>query len=107
MSGTSLLLQALPFEAHEENYKKVMAALGLIDATTEERIKALLEMPGDELVAKLPPPILSAPALDGDIILPGATYTEIGKLDSTVLPGKSWCQDLLIGDAEMDVRVNH
>jgi hypothetical protein len=104
MSGTSLFVQPLPYEVHEQNYKKAMAALGLADATAEERVKALLEMPGHELIAKLPPSVLVAPAIDSDIVLPGVTYTELGKPNSEALPGNSWCQDLLIGDAEIDVR---
>lgn len=103
MAGTSLLLHALPNIAHEENYEKAMAALGLSDAPPEERVKALLGMPGEELVAKLPPGIAFAPALDGDLILPGTTYTEIAKPGSSFLPGKEWCQDLLIGNNEIDV----
>ncbi|KAJ5924523.1 carboxylesterase [Penicillium verhagenii] len=105
MAGTSLLLQALPNIAHEENYEKSMAALGLADAPAEERVKALLEMPGEDLVAQLPPGISYAPALDGDLILPGTTYTEIAKQESSFLPGKAWCQDLLIGDNEIDASI--
>ncbi|KAJ5792605.1 uncharacterized protein N7503_008583 [Penicillium pulvis] len=105
MAGTSLLLHALPNIAHEENYEKAMAALGLSDAPPEERVKTLLEMPGEELVAQLPPGIAFAPALDGDLILPGTTYTEIRKPGSSFLPGKEWCQDLLIGNNEIDASI--
>jgi hypothetical protein len=105
MAGTSLLVQALPNIVHEEIYGKAIAALGLSNASAEERVKALLDMPGEQLVAQLPPGIV-APALDGDLILPGTTYAEIGKPGSSFIPGKEWCQDLLIGDNEMDVRWN-
>ncbi|KAJ6096396.1 hypothetical protein N7486_007142 [Penicillium sp. IBT 16267x] len=105
MAGTSFLLHALPNIAHEENYEKAMAALGLSDAPAQERVKALLEMPGEELVAQLPPGIAFAPALDGDLVLPGTTYTEIGKPDSSLIPGKAWCQDLLIGHSEIDASI--
>ncbi|KAJ5159476.1 uncharacterized protein N7482_006480 [Penicillium canariense] len=105
MSGTSLLVQALPYEVHEDNYEKAMAQLGLADASAEDRIKALLDMPGQELVAKLPPSILFVPALDGDIIYPGVTYAELGRLQSKVFSGKHWCKDLLIGDAEIDASI--
>ncbi|KAJ5760370.1 carboxylesterase [Penicillium odoratum] len=105
MAGTSCLLQALPNIFHEENYANAIAALGLSDVSSEERLKALLEMPGEDLVARLPPSISFAPALDGDLILPGATYTEIGKPSSNLLPGKEWCQDLLIGDNEIDASI--
>jgi hypothetical protein len=103
MSGSSLLIQALPYEIHEENYKKAMAALGLEDASAEDRTKALLEMPGQELVTKLPPSIQYVPALDSDIVVSGVTHSEVSNIESKVIPGKDWCQDLLIGDAEVDV----
>lgn len=80
-----------------------MDALGLADAPAEERVKALLEMPGQELISKLPPSVLTAPAIDDDLVRSGVTYEELGKLDSEVLPGIKWCQELLIGDAEIDV----
>ncbi|KAJ5194583.1 uncharacterized protein N7498_008021 [Penicillium cinerascens] len=105
MSGTSLFVPALPYEVHEENYKHAMAALGLNDIAAEERVKALLEMPGHELIAKLPPSVLVSPAIDSDIVLPGITYNELGKPNSKALPGHSWCQDLLIGDAEVDTSI--
>ena len=72
-----------------------------------ERVAAILEMPASELISKLPPSILTAPAVDGDIISSALTYTQVGSLESTDLPGKSWCSDLLIGDAEADVRIVH
>ncbi|KAJ5894816.1 hypothetical protein N7495_006507 [Penicillium taxi] len=102
ISGTSLLLPALPYPVHEDNYQKAITALGLQNATAEERVKALVEMPGSDLVNKLPPSILSMPALDGDFIQPGVTYTELLKSDSSILPGKRWCKDLFIGDAAID-----
>ncbi|KAJ6133836.1 hypothetical protein N7523_000158 [Penicillium sp. IBT 18751x] len=105
MSGTSLFVQALPFDVHEENYANAIAALGLTDLTTGDRLKALLNMPSHELLAKLPPSTLVAPAIDSEVVLPDVTYTALGKKDSNVLPGNSWCQDLLIGDAEADASI--
>lgn len=103
MSGTSLLIRSLPYEMHEENYQKAMVALGLENASAEDRVKALLEMPGQALVTKLPSSVRFVPALDGDFIQSGVTYAEVVKRDSAVLPGKGWCKELLIGDAEVDV----
>lgn len=80
-----------------------MVALGLENASAEDRVKALLELPGQELVTKLPPSVRFVPALDGDVIQSGVTYAEVGKRESQVLLGKEWCKDLLIGDAEVDV----
>lgn len=103
MSGSSLLVQPLPYEIHEENFQKAMAALGLADASPEDRVKALLEMPGQELITKLPPSVRYVPALDSDLVVPGVTHSEVGNLESKALPGKDWCKELLIGDAEVDV----
>lgn len=105
MSGTSLLSQALPYEEHEKNYQEATVALGLADLSPTQRVQSILEMPENELIGKLPPSILTKPAVDTDIVLHGVTYSDIGRLDSKALPGKAWCSDLLIGDAEMDVRV--
>lgn len=105
MSGTSLLSKAITYEEHEKKYNDAMAALGLSTLSSAERIKAILEMPASELISKLPPSISPTPAVDSDIVIPGMTYAEIGNSESTLLPGKSWCSDLLIGDAEVDVRV--
>lgn len=105
MSGTSLLSKAIDYKEHEQNYESAINALGLADMSSSERVAAILEMPASELISKIPPSILTAPAVDGDIISSALTYTEIGILESNILPGKSWCSDLLIGDAEADVRI--
>ncbi|KAJ5714650.1 uncharacterized protein N7483_011831 [Penicillium malachiteum] len=102
MGGSSLPVIALPYVAHEANYDRAISALGLTDATPEERIKALLEIPGEELVLKLAPSTRTAAAIDGDFIRPGVTFNEISKPGSELLPGKTWCQDLLIGCNELD-----
>lgn len=105
MSGTSLLSKAMTYEEHEKNYNAAMAALGLSNSSPAERVKAILEMPASELISRLPPSISPTPAVDSDIVIPGVTYAEVGNSESTLLPGKTWCSDLLIGDAEVDVRV--
>lgn len=103
MSGTWFLTGPLSYESHEQNYTQAMEALGLSNASVEERIKALLEMPGREVISKVPPSVQSAPAIDGDMALSSATHAQTADKDSTVPKGKSWCRDLMIGDAEMDV----
>lgn len=97
-------MQALSYEEHEENYKLAIAALGLTDSSAEDRVKALLEIPGQELFAKLPPSVRYTPVLDNDIVISGVTHSAVGSPESKTLPGKEWCKDLLIGDAEVDVR---
>jgi carboxylesterase type B len=103
ISGTYFLSQPLPYDAHEQNYQKAISALGLSDATPAERIKALLERPGSDIVSQLPPSILAAPAVDGDIVPAAPSHAHTGSTTSDVPKGKNWCTDLMIGDAQMDV----
>lgn len=103
MSGSFILLPALPYDVHEENYKQAIAALGLANATPEERIRILLETPGQDLLSKLPPSVRFVPALDGDIVPSGVTYAQVGDKGANVPRGKTWCDSLLVGDTQMDV----
>lgn len=104
MSGTYFLSQPLPYEVHEQNYQKAISALGLSNSSSpEERIKALLEMPGADVVAQLPPSILSSPAIDGDIVPSAPSHSDTASTASDVPRGKNWCEDLMVGDAQIDV----
>lgn len=103
MSGSRFFVQALPYDAHEENYRQAISALGLENATSDEKIKALLETPGQDLLAKLPPSVLTAPAVDGDMVPSTVTYAQVADRTSNIPKGKQWCRDLLIGDAQYDV----
>ncbi|KAL2809418.1 Alpha/Beta hydrolase protein [Aspergillus granulosus] len=105
MSGTYFLTQPLPYEAHEQNYQKAMAALGLSNTAPGERIKTLLEMPAEEIVSRLPPSILAVPAIDGDIVRSAPSHAETGRADSNEPQGKNWCHELMIGDAQMDASI--
>lgn len=105
MSGSFFLNDPLPYDLHEQNYARAMAALGLSNANVEERLTALLETPGDELISKIPPSVQSVPAVDGDIVLSVPTQAQAADKDSAVPKGKRWCKDLMIGDAEMDVSI--
>ncbi|KAL4749156.1 hypothetical protein BDW72DRAFT_139895 [Aspergillus terricola var. indicus] len=105
MSGTYFLSQPLPYDAHEQNYQKAISALGLSDATPAERIKALLERPGSDIVSQLPPSILAAPAIDGDLVPAAPSHAHTGSTTSDVPKGKNWCTDLMIGDAQMDASI--
>ncbi|KAJ5967319.1 hypothetical protein N7501_003567 [Penicillium viridicatum] len=102
MSGTFLLVRALPYEVHEKNYLRAIEALGLTNVTTEARIQALLETPGHEIISKISDTALTAPAIDGDMVLPGMTFADVEKCRSDVPRGKAWCRELMIGDAQTD-----
>ncbi|RJE26204.1 Carboxylesterase [Aspergillus sclerotialis] len=105
MSGTYFLTEPQPYEMHEQNYQKAMEALGLSNATADERLRVLLETPGQELISKIPPSVISAPAIDGDVVLSVATHAETSDKNSNVPKGKAWCKELMIGDAQMDASI--
>ncbi|GLB02197.1 hypothetical protein AtubIFM57258_003539 [Aspergillus tubingensis] len=105
MSGSRFFVQALPYDAHEGNYQHAMSALGLQNATSDERIKALLETPGQDLLAKLPPSVLTSPAVDGDMVPSAVTYAQVADQTSDIPKGKQWCRDLVIGDAQYDINI--
>ncbi|KAL4920056.1 Alpha/Beta hydrolase protein [Aspergillus aurantiobrunneus] len=106
MSGTYFLSQPLPYDVHEQNYQKAITALGLSNANSAEaRIRALLEMPGADIVSRLPPSILAAPAIDGDLVPFAPSRAETGSTTSDVPKGKNWCHDLMVGDAQIDASI--
>lgn len=104
MSGTNFLIKPLPLAMHEQNYKQAIAALGLTNASTERRLSTLLKTPGQDLIARIPQSALSLPAIDGDIVPSTlATYAQTADRDADVPMGKAWCEDLMIGNTQMDV----
>lgn len=107
MSGTYFLIEPLSYDIHEQNYRQATAALGLSNATTGEKLRVLLETPGQELLSNIPPSVLSAPAIDGDMVLSAATHAETADKKSNIPKGKSWCKELMVGDAQMDVGTYH
>lgn len=106
MSGSFFLIRPQSDEVHDRNYSEAMEALGLMDATPEERIKALLERSAQDIVTKLPSSILTAPRVDEDLVLAKLSFAEVEHLGSYVPQGKIWCPHLMVGDAQMDVRVS-
>lgn len=106
MSGNRFFSPSLPYESHEQSYKQAMAALGLAGASPEERIEALLKSPGEDLVAKVPPSITPTFAVDGDLVPSAITYSQLADKTNHIPKGKDWCQDLMVGDAQIDVRDN-
>ncbi|KAE8367312.1 Alpha/Beta hydrolase protein [Aspergillus caelatus] len=105
MSGSNLFTQALPYDTHEQNYQQAISALGLKNASTEERIQTLLEKPAQELIATLPPSILATPAVDGDLVTSAATHAQTTDRTSDLPKRRDWCTDLMIGDCQMDASI--
>lgn len=97
-------MTAVSYDFHEGSYKQAINALGLADASPAERINSLLTMSAEDLISKIPNSVPILPAIDNEIIFPGVTQSVLENVDTSVLPGLDWCQDLLIGEDEADVR---
>ncbi|KAF2462453.1 para-nitrobenzyl esterase [Lineolata rhizophorae] len=101
MSGTSLMLKPLPPPVSEFAYAGVVEALGLKELEPAEQVKKLVEMPAEELMAKIPPSVPLLPCVDGDMVKAMSTYEGL----ADTLAGMQWCKDMLIGDLRFDSHV--
>lgn len=99
-------MQPLPSQAHDFFYSQAMEALGLADLSKEERIDKLLTLPYMEIIGKLPPGQPAMPLLDGDIVKWAPTFkgmNDFSQVSENDLPGKNWCEAILLGDCQFDV----
>ena len=90
-------------EIQERTYQQVVSILGLESLSADERIKKLLTLPTDEVIAKLPPTVAFFPTIDGDIIPVRPTFTSVADKSDQSMPGKQWADALMIGNSEFDV----
>jgi hypothetical protein len=107
MAGTSLIGKPLPPPVSEFAYASVIEALGLQTHSEHDRVDALLKVPVGKILALFPPfslPLM--PVVDGDLIPGPVSFPQISsKVDQPgfSLPGKKWCEELLIGNCQFDV----
>ncbi|KAL4865049.1 hypothetical protein BDV12DRAFT_200513 [Aspergillus spectabilis] len=107
MGGTSSLIPPLPEEVTEASYKAIVGRLGLGALPTSERVKALVEMDAQELFSAIGPSGPLLPSIGGVVGSKSHTYADIyqgpsGPLD---LPGRQWCDAIMIGDCQMDASI--
>lgn len=102
--GSFLLVGPFSPEIYEGIYQRVLSVLGLDTLEPEERIRKLLTLPLDEVIAKLPPDVPFMPVIDGDIIPLRPSYGAVGSREDLSLPGKEWLDGFMIGDSQFDVR---
>ncbi|RAL15753.1 putative carboxylesterase [Aspergillus homomorphus CBS 101889] len=107
MSGNRFFSSSLPYEIHEQSYQRAVAALGLADMSSEQRLNTLLNTSGEELVEKIPPSIIPRFAVDGDFVPPAMTYAQLADRTNHFPKGKDWCQELMVGDAQIDANIIH
>ena len=100
--GTFLLRKPLPPQAHEAMYQGAINELGLDKLSPKERINALLTKPMEEIIGNLQKSAFNA-VVDGELIGSEASYSAVASHDSESIPGKKWCQALMVGDCQFDV----
>lgn len=106
--GAVLLFKPIPLEVAESAYQSIIQALGLADKSPEDRIKALLTIPADDLWQKVPMGTPLIPSIDGETVpgAPGFSIVSSQHHDSAFpLPGRKWCSALMIGESKLDVSV--
>jgi carboxylesterase type B len=106
MSGSTLLKGPAPMAAADVNYQKASRVLGLDSLTPQERVQKLVYMDGQQLRATLLEhglaPLVALPLVDGEICPVGIDFKTVMD-DSLSLPGRHWCESVLLGDCEFDV----
>lgn len=105
MGGHALLMAPVSTEEADVAYAKVISSLGLDKLSAEERVEKLRTIPPEEIIEKVPRSIPNRPVIDGDLFRAAVSSTDVqdpGAVDR--IPGKVWCEDLLIGDCQADVR---
>lgn len=107
--GAVLLFKPIPEGAAEAAYQKVIEAFGLAEKSPEERIKALLTIPADDLWQKVPLGTPLLPSIDGETVPGEPSFLTVSSQadDPTFLiPGRKWCSALMIGESKLDVSVS-
>lgn len=106
--GAVLLFKPLPLEVAEASYKAIIEGLGLADKSSEERIKALLSIPQDDLWQKVPQSAPLLPVMDNYTVpgVPDFTIVSSQKDNpSFLMPGRKWCSGLMIGESKLDANI--
>lgn len=99
-----MLMKPLPSFVGESTYLAVLRALGLEHLSPADRISAMLSLPIDDFYSKITPAFPLIPVIEDDLVPGTVSFDQISTSGSDVaLPGKTWCESLLIGDCKFDV----
>lgn len=105
MGGTNLLMKPLPESVTEATYQTVLKKLGLQNLSPSNQVKALLELDAQNISSSVSPGTPLLPSLDGQMVIKEGRIAEIyqGCSCTVDLPGRNWCNEIMIGDCQMDV----
>ncbi|EOA88727.1 hypothetical protein ACJQWK_06076 [Exserohilum turcicum] len=106
--GAILLFKPIPESVAESSYQQIIKELGLADLSPEDRIKALLSLPVDDLWQKLPKSAPMFPTVDGDTVPGIPSFLSVSSKDdhpAFPFPGRKWCKALMIGESKLDANI--
>ncbi|ORY05692.1 Alpha/Beta hydrolase protein [Clohesyomyces aquaticus] len=106
--GAVLLFKPIPLDVAEAGYKTIIETFGLADKSPEERIKALVNLPMDDLWQKVPRTVPLLPTADGETVIGEPSFVTVAseKDDPAFpIPGRKWCASLMIGESQLDSNI--
>jgi hypothetical protein len=104
LGGSIPLLRPVSFKQTNVIYDAVIEHFGFTHLSASERLRALIDLPAQDLVENVSPSLRVAPVIDAEIIPSEPTFQAI--LDrSFSMPGEAWCERILVGYTELDVRI--
>jgi hypothetical protein len=107
LGGTPILLKPLPLPVTERAYRNVIRALDFEASSVDIRVKKLVSISPEELVAKTPMETPLTPFLDGSLVpllTSFITLIQDAKTMEAEVPGRKWCKELMFGICQHDVR---
>ncbi|EWC44411.1 hypothetical protein DRE_01237 [Drechslerella stenobrocha 248] len=102
MGGTCCLISPAPLEVHDSVFKKAMDNLGLSDQPFEGQLAVLLAMPLEDLVTRTFQKVPALPVVDGSFLPKLHGITGFSDPEDLSIPGKRWCDSMIIGDSKHD-----
>jgi hypothetical protein len=84
-------------------YQTVLEKLEINSMSPEERLAAILTMPVEDILTKIPPGLPLHPVIDRVLVSSVPTFSDIIDKNTPTMPGKHWCKGFLIGDNQLDV----
>ena len=104
MGGTPLLVKPILPSVAESIYSLVLEKMGLTTKSPEDRVRTLIKTEPEDFLEKLPPGLPLLPLVDGDVLSTVENFAQWSEKDGPPYPGTKWCESIMIGDSQMDVR---
>lgn len=104
LGGSFLMMKPATEKTAEQLYEAIIQDLGLSENAAEDRVRLLRTMPAEKLVSNLTTAFVSlGPVVDHDFVPAAATFSGLSNDAQLHLPGRNWCQRLLVIDSQLDV----